>query len=71
MAAVELKGGLLVDEAAIALAIALENVGVTLKAADGVLTASPRSALTAEQIAAIRQWKPHLLAIAVYDADAS
>ena len=71
MAAIELRGGLIVQEDAIALAIDLENAGVTLTAKDGVLVASPASALTPAQIAAIRGMKFQLLAIAAYDADAS
>lgn len=67
MAAVMLKGGLFVAEEAVVLAIALEGAGITLTATDGVLTAAPRSALTAAQIAAIRQWKRHLLSIAAYE----
>jgi hypothetical protein len=71
VSAVELKGGLIVQEEAIALALELENAGVTLTAKDGVLVASPASALTPAQIAAIRGMKFQLLAVAGYDADAS
>jgi hypothetical protein len=67
MAAITLKGGLIVQEEAIALAIELENAGVTLTAKEGVLVASPASALTPTQIAAIRAMKFQLLAIAAVD----
>jgi hypothetical protein len=67
MATIELRGGLIVQEEAIDLALRLENAGVTLTAKDGVLVASPASALTPAQIAAIRAMKFQLLAIAAVD----
>jgi hypothetical protein len=71
MAPIELKGGLIVDTAALGLALELEAAGITLTGKDGVLTASPKGAVTDEQITEIRRWKRHLLAIAGYQADAS
>jgi hypothetical protein len=67
MGTIELKGGLIVQEEAIDLALRLEDAGVTLTANDGVLVASPASALTPAQIAAIRGMKFQLLAIAGVD----
>jgi hypothetical protein len=68
MSAVELKGGLLVDERAIALAIAL-NAGHVLSVRDGALLVTNGSGLSAEQRQQITAWKRHLCAIAAYDAD--
>jgi hypothetical protein len=69
MAAVELKGGLFVDEQAIALAIALENAGHALSVQDGKLIVTNGSALSAEQRQQIMSLKRHLCAIAAYEAD--
>lgn len=70
MSITELKGGLLVQSDAIALAISLEDRGLTLTAKDGVLLVSPGSALTADDRVAVQRWKRHLLEICSHDADA-
>jgi len=67
MAAIELKGGLLVDERAIALAIALEGAGHGLSVRDGALLVTNGSGLSAEQRQQIMAWKAHLCAIAAYE----
>ena len=69
MSLITLKGGLVVDEAAIIVAIALEDQGYTLHAADGKLRLTPGAgavALTDTQTSEILRLKPHLLAIADY-----
>lgn len=70
MSITELKGGLIVQSDAIALALDLERRGLTLTARDGVLLVSPGSALTADDRVAVQRWKRHLLAICSHDADA-
>lgn len=70
MAPIELKGGLIVDAEAIAVALMLELAGITLTAKDGVLTASPKNAVTPHMMGLIRQWKLHLLAIHAYEPPA-
>jgi hypothetical protein len=67
MSAVELKGGLFVDEQAIALAIALEGAGHVLSVQDGKLLVTNGSALSAAQRQQITAWKRHLCAIAAYE----
>lgn len=66
MPAIELAGGLLVQSDAIALALVLEQRGLTLTAKDGVLLVSPGSLLSADDRVAVQRWKRHLLAIAAY-----
>lgn len=66
MSTIELKGGLLVQADAIALALDLEQRGVTLTVKDGVLLAAPGSRLTAEDRVQVGRWKRHLMAIAAY-----
>ena len=65
---VELKGGLLVTDSAIALALALEARGHTMQARDGKLVISNGSALTEQDRAGIVRDRLHLLAIAAYEA---
>lgn len=69
VAFVTLKGGLIAPEPALKLALALESRGHGLSvSADGKLNVTNGSALTAEDRAAITQWKRHLMALATYDA---
>jgi hypothetical protein len=65
-----LRGGLLVTERAVRLALALEDRGHSLTAKDGTLLVGNGSALTAEDRAAIQADKFHLLAIAGYEPPA-
>lgn len=67
----ELKGGLIVHDDAVLLALDLERGGHALTARDGALLVTNGSALSAEQRASIGRLKRHLLAITAYDADAS
>ena len=66
MALIELKGGLIVDDESIRLAIALETSGHLLSATDGVLTVTNGSTLTSEQRQQITRQKRHVCAIAAY-----
>lgn len=68
MTIIELRGGLLVQESALALALDLEARGHALTAKDGVLYAANGTALTAEDRAAIKRQRLQLLAIASYEA---
>lgn len=67
-----LKSGLALPLAALQLAWALEERGLHLAvSADGaMLEIGPRALLTDDDRVAIRKWKPHLIAITSYDADA-
>lgn len=63
--------GLTLPLAAVRLALDLEHRGLHLAREDNdVLVVGPRERLTDEDRALIRRWKPHLLAIVTYDADA-
>lgn len=62
----ELLGGLIVSDAAIVLACNLEARGHALSSDRGVLKVSNGAQLSAEDIAAIRRLRHHLLAIAGY-----
>lgn len=64
---VELKGGLLLTDRALTLALNLETRGHALTAKDGTLFVSNGSALTAEDRKAIQTDRFHLLAIAGYN----
>ena len=66
---ITLKGGLTLPTAAIRLALALEERGLRLEANGETLRVVGPSMLTDADRAAIRRWKPHLLAIVRYDAD--
>lgn len=66
MTTIELRGGLLITERALLLALRLEDAGHTLTAKDGVLLVGNGSTLTAEERAAIKAQRFHLLAIAGY-----
>lgn len=68
MAATELRGGLFVHEDALKLAWRLEAAGHVLTAKDSALLVSNGSSLSAEDRAAIRAHKSHLLAIIAYEA---
>ena len=68
MTTIELKGGLLVTERAVTLALALENGGHTLTAKAGTLLVGNGSTLTAEERAAIQADRWMLLGIAGYEA---
>lgn len=65
---IELSGGLLVQEAALVLAVRLEAAGHALSVKDGTLLVSRGSALSDEDRAAIRALKNHLLAVVGYEA---
>lgn len=67
---VTLRGGLIVQNAAISLALGLENRGHVLTAKDGQLLVSNGAQLTAEDRAQITAHRNHLLAIAGYEAPA-
>lgn len=63
--------GLTLPLAAVRLALDLEQRGVHLiREADDVLVVGPSERLTDEDRTLIRRWKPHLLAIVTYDAEA-
>lgn len=68
MSVLELRGGLLVREDAVVLALALEAHGHALSVKDGALLVSNGSTLTAEERASIVALKRHLMAIAAYVA---
>lgn len=65
---VTLKGGVLVSQEALELAIGLELRGISIKADAGTLKAFPASAITPADVAAITRLKWHLLVIAAYTA---
>jgi hypothetical protein len=69
---VTLRGGLTLPLAALQLAWDLEDRGLhlTLDGDGDVLSVGPGDRLTDADRALIRRWKPHLLAIVAYDADA-
>lgn len=70
MSTIELRGGLLVRTDAIALALALEFRGVTLFIENETLKAKPGSALTPEDLAAVKTLRMQLMAIAGYEPPA-
>lgn len=70
MSVIELHGGLLVEDEALALALDLERRGHMLTADTGALFVSEPSSLTEQDRAAIRRLKFHLLAIVTYDIPA-
>lgn len=63
---IELRGGLIVRDDAIALACELERRGHQMRSASGVLHVTGPSDLSADDRARITQLKAHLLAIADY-----
>lgn len=65
---IELRGGLLVTQAALELALSLERAGHTLTAREGQLVVSQAGRLTDADRAQIRACRLHLLAIADYRA---
>ena len=66
-----LKGGLALPVGAFRLALDLEARGLHMRCEEGdVLVVGPRERLTDEDRAGLRKWKPHLLAIVTYNADA-
>ena len=65
---IELRGGLLVREDAVLLALALEAGNHVLSTKDGALLVSNGSTLTTEERAAIVRLKSHLIACALYKA---
>lgn len=65
-----LRGGLTLPIAVLRLAWALEARGLHLGVEGDMLTVGPRALLTDEDRASLRRWKPHLLALLDYDADA-
>ena len=65
---VELKGGLRVSIAALRLAIDLEMRDFTLSVQDGLIYVDPRERLTNDEMARIRRYRWHLLAILAYRA---
>lgn len=68
MTVLELRGGLLVREDAVLLAIDLEARGHVLSVKDGALLVTNGGALTATDRAQITATKKHLMAIATYQA---
>lgn len=67
---IELKGGLLITDRVLTLALDLETRGHALTAKDGTLFVSNGSALTTEDRKAIQVDRFHLLAIAGYEPPA-
>ena len=67
---IELRGGLFVDDAALAFCLALEFRGHQLTAREGQLLVSQASTLTADDRAQIRRHRLMLLAIADYQVPA-
>lgn len=63
---VTLRGGLIVQNAAISLSLDLERRGHVLTAKDGILHVSDGAHLTAEDRAQIPAQRLHLIAIAAY-----
>jgi hypothetical protein len=63
---VELRGGLVLREEAVLLALALEDAGHRISTSDGKLTVSNGSALTPAQRAQIADCRAHLMALAAY-----
>lgn len=71
MAFVELRGGLTLPEEVLAFALRLEDRGIRLHASGDVLKVTAdvgKPELSPEETAFIRSRKPHLLAIAAYQA---
>ena len=68
---VTLRGGLTLPLDALRLAWALEERGLHMGVLDDLLTVGPRELLTDADRDLIRRWKPHLLAIVSYTADAA
>jgi hypothetical protein len=68
---VVLRGGLALPVAAVRLALDLEERGLHMGIDGDMLTVGPKELLTDHDRALIRRWKPHLLAIVAYDADAA
>jgi hypothetical protein len=68
MELIELKGGLIVRLDAVALAVELEAAGHALTVAEDRLIVSRGRDLSVQQQAQIRALKPHLLAVASYQA---
>lgn len=64
----ELRGGLLVTNAALALALSLEARGHVITVRDGKIVVSDGSRLSADDRTAIGASRLHLLAIASYTA---
>jgi|KBSMisStandDraft_5_1062788.scaffolds.fasta_scaffold15276_6 hypothetical protein len=67
---VVLRGGLTLPLAALRLAWALEARGLHLGVDGDLLRVGPRDLLTDDDRAELRRWKPHLLAMLEYSADA-
>ncbi len=63
---IQLREGPIVTAESIALAVALENEGHTIATADGKLTVSNGSTLTAAQREQITAQRRHLMALAAY-----
>jgi hypothetical protein len=68
MTFIELRGGLLVREDAVRLALDLEARGHLLTTRDGTLRVTNGATLTAADTAAIKDTKRHLMEIAAYEA---
>ena len=68
MSNIALRGGLIVSDAAIDLALRIVDAGFVLTARDGVLDVSSSTGAKLSDVdrAEIRALKPHLLAIASY-----
>jgi hypothetical protein len=61
-----LKGGLIVPEAAVILILELDRRGHVCTAIDGLLRVTNKAALTTEDVAGIKRYRWHLLALANY-----
>ena len=66
----ELRGGLIVHDDAIRLAVRLEDAGHVLSVKDGALLVSHGASLSTEDREEIRRLRCHLLAIASYEVPA-
>lgn len=68
MSAIQLRNGPLVDEAAIRLALQLEDAGHRMATTDGKLTVTNGAALSPETRQQIKALRRHLMALVAYDA---
>lgn len=67
---IPLRAGPIITLAALRLALALEDAGHALSVVDGTLRVTNGSTLTAEERAAIKAQRFHLMAIAAYRMEA-
>lgn len=64
---IELRGGLIVDDRAVVLAVDLERRGHVIGAKSGILTVTNGTKLAPADVEQIKRFKNHLLAIAAYE----